>query len=223
MLPFSVPVYEPPPYALSGLSFSQLPMYTQRYLQFIALVPPDVPEVDSISDERSNISMALFRSLIENDKALVRQRDDAIAMARQLQRDIPSQETTQWHLEQQDMRIQFVFGTLLPARKLIFNKFMVKFDALVWLDQRRCENRTSEYWQRYRDALLEPILDRTSTQLTWIAQGRSVMNMHVINGYTHPAPSLPYSPLGSSRASRARFRRSTARGPESREDRHRGC
>ncbi|KAG1905088.1 uncharacterized protein F5891DRAFT_944544, partial [Suillus fuscotomentosus] len=187
------------------------------------LVPPDVPEVESILDERSIISMALFRSLIGNDRALVRQRDDAIAMARKLQRDIPSQETTQWHLEQQTMRIQFVFGTLLPERKFIFNAFMIKFDALVWLDQRRWENRISEYWQRYRDALLEPILDHTSTQLTWIAQGKSVMNMHVINGYTHWAPSLPYSPLVSSHASRARFRISAAHGPESREDRHRGC
>ncbi|KAG2111147.1 uncharacterized protein F5147DRAFT_97931 [Suillus discolor] len=221
MPPFSVPVYDPPPYALSGLSFSQLPMHTQRYLQFIAkLVPPDVPGADSISDERSIISMALFRSLIGNDMALVRQRDNAIAMARKLRRDIPSQETTQWHWEQEAMRIQFVVHTLLPERELIFNEFMIKFDALVWLDQRRWENRTSECWQRYRDALLEPILDRTSTQLTWIAQG---MNMHVINGYTYRAPSLPYSPLGSSRASRARSRRSAARGPESREDRHRGC
>ncbi|KAG1790493.1 uncharacterized protein HD556DRAFT_691720 [Suillus plorans] len=224
MFPFSVPVYEPPPYALSGLSFSQLPMYTQRYLQFIAKsVPPDVPEVDSISDKRSIISMALFRSLIGNDMALVRQRDNAIAMARKLRRGIPPQATTQWHLEEQLTRIQFVLDTLLPERELIFNEFMIKFDALVWLDQRRWENCTSESWQKYRDALLEPILDRTSTQLTRIAQGKSIENMHVINGYTYRAPSLPYSPSGSSRASRARFRRSAACGPEFREDRHRGC
>ncbi|KAG1761063.1 hypothetical protein EDD22DRAFT_898389 [Suillus occidentalis] len=47
---------------------------------------------------------------------------------------------------------------------------MIKFDALVWLDQREREHYTLEDWQRhtdasYRDTLLKPILDYTSQQL----------------------------------------------------------
>ncbi|KAG2154350.1 uncharacterized protein EDB93DRAFT_1061433, partial [Suillus bovinus] len=195
MMPaFSVPVYEPLPYALSGLSFMQLPMCTQRYLLDIAeLVPPHVFKQKFISDERSLISMALFRSLIGNDMALVRQRDKAYFMACDLQIGIPAHVSPQWHYEKQTARVQFVRGTLLPERELIFNEFMIKFDALVWLDRQGRGDYTPEDWQLYRDALLRPIIDRTSAQLAAIAQGRSVWAMHVINAYTYRVPSLPYS------------------------------
>jgi hypothetical protein len=216
--PFSAPVYEAPPYTLSGLSFTQLPVHTQRYLLDIAkLVPPHALDVNSISAERSIISMALFLSLIGNDMSLVDQRHEAIAMARDLERGIPPQASAQWHLEAENSRLQNIFGTLLPERELILNEFMIKFDALVWLDQQGRENHTPEDWQRYRDALLKPILDHTSKRL--IALDKVVRHRPVIIRYNHRVPSLPYSLFGPSRA---RSWRSASRGPNSREDWPRG-
>lgn len=211
--PFSVPVYEPLPYALSGLSFTQLPVCTQRYLLDVAkLVPPHAPDVNSISVERLIISMALFPSLIGNDMNLVDLRREAIAMARDLAKGVPPQASAQWHVEVENRRLQKVLGILLPERELIFNEFMIKFDALVWLDQQGREDYTPEDWQRHRNALLKPILDYTSKQLV-------VLDM--IIGYNHLVPSLPYPPLRSD-TSRARSWRSATRGPDSREDFPRG-
>lgn len=224
--PFSVPVYEPLPYALSGLSFTQLPRYTQRYLLNIAkLVPPHAPDVNSVSVERSIISMALFPSLLGNDMNLVDLRHEAIAMARDLGRGIPPQAIAQWHVEMEKWRLQKVFGILLPERELIFNLFVVKFDALLWLDQEGRENYTPEDWQRYRDALLKPILDNTSKQL--VALDESFRKLPVnLSGYNYRVPSLPYLPFGLSRrgrdASRARSWRSSTRGADSGEDWPRG-
>ncbi|KAG1777794.1 hypothetical protein EV702DRAFT_1101006 [Suillus placidus] len=223
--PFSVPVYEPLPYALSGLSFTQLPLYTQRYLRNIAKsVSPHAPDVNSISVERSIISMGLFPSLLGNDMNLVDLRHEAIAMARDLERGIPPQASAQWHAAMEKWRLQKVFGTLLPERELIFNQFMIKFDALLWLDQEGRENYTPEDWQRYRDALLKPILDNTSKQL--VALDKSFRNLPVNSGYNYRVPSLPYLPFGLSRrgrdASRARSWRSATRGTDSGEDWPRG-
>lgn len=189
--PFSVPVYEPLPYALSGLSFTQLPMYTQHYLLDIAkLVPPHAHKVNSILDEHSIISLALYISLTRNDIALVNLRYETIVMARDLERGIPRQAGVQWHLAAQNKRLQTVLDTLLPEREIIFKEFMIKFDALVWLDQEGRENYTPEDWQRYRNVLLKPILDHTSEQL--VARDEYVRNLPVINGYYYRAPSLPY-------------------------------
>ncbi|KAG1722340.1 hypothetical protein EDD22DRAFT_738442, partial [Suillus occidentalis] len=55
-------------------------------------------------------------------------------------------------------RLQKLLGDVLPERELIFNAFMIKFDALVWLDQQGREHYTPDDWQRHRDALLKPIL-----------------------------------------------------------------
>ncbi|KAG1870255.1 hypothetical protein DFJ58DRAFT_765319 [Suillus subalutaceus] len=221
--PFSVPVYEPLPYSLSGLSFTQLPMCTQHYLLEIAkLVPPHAHKVNSILDERSIISLALYINLLGNDITLVNLRHETITMARDLERGIPPQASAQWHLAMQNGRLQTVLGTLLPERELIFNEFMIKFDALVWLDQEGRENYTPEDWQRYRNALLKPILDHTSERL--VARDECVRNLAVINGYYYRAPSLPYSRLGSPRldASRTCSRRSATCGPDSGEDCPRG-
>lgn len=221
--PFSVPVYEPLPYALSGLSFTRLPMYTQRYLLDIAKsTPPHTPKVNPVLDERSIISLALSMNLIGNDIALVNLRHETITMARDLERGIPPQASAQWHLAAQNKRLQTVLGTLLPERELIFNEFMIKFDALVWLDQEGRENHTPEDWQRYRNALLKPILDHTSEQL--VARDEYVRNLPVINEYYYRAPSLPYSRLGSPNpdASRTRSWRSATRGPDSGQDWSRG-
>lgn len=211
--PFSVPVYEPLPYVLSGLSFTQLPVCTQQYLLNAKLVPPHAPDVNSISAERLIISMALFPSLTGNDMSLVESRHEATIMARDLERGILPQATPQWHVEAQERRLQNVFGIFLPERELIFNEFMIKFDALVWLDQQGRGHYTPEDWQRYRDALLQPILDYTSEQL--VALDKVVRNRPAFIRYNH---RLPYSPFGPSRAIRGRARSwgSATRGPGSR-------
>jgi hypothetical protein len=189
--PFSVPVYEPLPYTLSGLKFSQLPMHTQRYLLNIAKsAPPHKLKMNFISDQRSIISLALSTNLKWNDVVLVNMRHEAIIMARNLQRGIPSRASVKRHLAAQNRRLQTVFGTLLPERELIFNEFMIKFDALVWLDQEGRENYTPRDWQRYRDTLLKPILDHTSERL--VARDEYVRNLPVINGYYYRVASLPY-------------------------------
>jgi hypothetical protein len=160
------PVYEPLSYALSGLDFTQLPVCTQQYLQQAKLVPPHVPNVNIISAERLNISMALSSSLIKNDMDLVELRLETVVMASDLETDIPSQDDLQRDaLTAQESRLQKLLGDVLPERELIFNAFMIKFDALVWVDQQGREHYTPEDWQRHRDELLKPILNNTSQQL----------------------------------------------------------
>ncbi|KAG2366290.1 hypothetical protein BDR07DRAFT_1396648 [Suillus spraguei] len=206
--PFSVPVYEPLPYALSGLSFTQLPIRTQRYLL-------DIAENELYFGPALNHIAELFNDLIGNDTALVNMRYEAIVMARDLQIGIPPQATAQWHLAAQKKRLHIVLDTLLPERELIFNEFMIKFDALVWLDQEGRRKYTPDDWKRYRDALLKPILDQTSNRL--VARDEYVKNLPVINGYNYRAPSLPYSPFGSF-GTDARSWRSASCGPDSGED-----
>jgi hypothetical protein len=89
-----------------------------------------------------------------NDLDLVALRLEAIVMACDLEIGIPSQVYLQRHVAAQECRLQ----KLLGERELIFNfAFIIKFAALVWLDQQGREHYTSEDWQRYRDALLKPI------------------------------------------------------------------
>ncbi|KAG0700821.1 hypothetical protein DFH29DRAFT_929844 [Suillus ampliporus] len=162
--PFSVPVYEPLPYALSGLTFPELPLRTQLYLVEMArLVPPHAHGVNSIENERSRISKALYRSLKGTDIALVDLRHEAATMARYLKGS--TSPPAHWHVIAQETRLQQVTGVLLPERELLINEYMIKFDALVWLDQQGREDYTSEDWQRHRDALLKPVLDHTSAAL----------------------------------------------------------
>ncbi|KIK37581.1 hypothetical protein CY34DRAFT_810201 [Suillus luteus UH-Slu-Lm8-n1] len=160
------PVYEPLRYALSGLDFTQLPVCTQQYLQEAKLAPPHAPDVNVISAERLKISMALSSSLIKNDMALVELRLETVVMASDLETGIPSQDDLQRDaLAAQECRLQKLLGNVLPERELIFNAFIIKFDALVWVDQQGREHYTPEDWQRHRDELLKPILDNTSQQL----------------------------------------------------------
>lgn len=194
------PVYEPLPYALSGLSLTQLPVRTQQYLRNARLVPPHAPEVNTIWAERLNISTALSRRLTRNDLDIVALRLDVIKMARDFRRGIPSQDTQQWHEAAQARLFQELLCTVLPKRELIVNAFMIKFDALVWLDQQGREHYTPEDWQSYRDALLKPILDHTSLRL--VAQYEAVRT-RFNRTYNH---RLPYSPFGSSRATRGHAR-----------------
>ncbi|KAG1762881.1 hypothetical protein EDD22DRAFT_889408 [Suillus occidentalis] len=171
------PVYQPLPYALSGHSFTQLPICIQQYLHNTKLVPPHAPDVNFISAERFNISTALSSSLTINDLNLVKSRLDTIAMA-------PAQER----------RLQYVLSNVLPKRERIFSAFMIKFDALD-------ANITAlEDWQSYRDARL-------------VALYKAVRTRPVLFGYHNHR--LPYSPFGSSRATRGHARSAT-RGPADR-------
>jgi hypothetical protein len=160
------PVYEPLPYALSGLNFTQLPDCTQQYLQEAKLAPPHAPDANFISAEHLNITTTLSSSLIKNDLDLVELRLKTVVMASDLETGIPSRDDLLRDvLAAQECRLQKLLGDVLPERELIFNAFMIKFDALVWLDQQGREHYTPEDWQRYRDALLKPILYHTSQQL----------------------------------------------------------
>lgn len=214
--PFSVPVYEPLPYTLSGLTFLQLPPPTQRYLVMVKLVPPHAPDLNTIEDERSRISLALFRSLKGTDIALVELRHETVAMSRELEAGAsPSAARYAAAVQRQETRLKEVLGVLLPERELLFNEYLIKFDALIWLDQEGRENYTLEDWQRHRDARLRPILDYTSRAL--VALDESVTKRTMTTGYTWKTPRSPFpasfrSPCTG--ASRPRSNTLTARGKE---------
>ena len=185
--PFSVPVYEPFPYALSGLAFLQLPARIQHYLVTAKLVPPHVRGLNSVEDELSRISIALFRSLKGTDIALVEKRHETVAMSREYEAG-PSHSADRYAAADES-RLREVLGNLLPEREGLFNDYMIKFDALIWLDQQRHKHYTPEDWQRHRDARLEPILDYTSRAL--VALDESVTKRTMTTGYTS---RLPHSP-----------------------------
>lgn len=216
--PFSIPIYESPAYVLSGLTFPQLPLNTQRYLLDTAkLVPPHAPHLNTIEREYRVICNALVSSLVENNKALVASRLEALVMAYDFQRENPPQPSAEWHETMQERRLRTVFDVLLPERELIFNAFMVKFDALVWLDQERYEDYTPGDWQRYRDALLEPILDYTNRQLV-VLEERVINRPESHESHSLALPNPPYSLVSSYRqnTNRARSRTFATRRPDSR-------
>ncbi|KAG1761045.1 hypothetical protein EDD22DRAFT_970796 [Suillus occidentalis] len=87
-----------------------------------------------------------------------------------------------------ECRLPKLLGDVLPELELIFNATMIKFDALVWLDQ---QGREQEL----------------------VALDNAVRTRPALFGYHNHR--LPYLPFGSSRATRghARSRGSATRGP----------
>lgn len=192
--PFSVPVYQPLPYALSNLTFHELPLLTQHYLGTAKLVPPHARGLNSIEDERSRISLALFRSLKGNDIALVELRHEAAAMSRKQEaRASPSAAWNAAAVQRQEARLQEVLGVLLPERELLFNEYLTKFDALIWLDQAGREHYTPEDWQMDRDARLRSILDYTSRALIAMDESVTKRIMAKRHSWRTPRPPFPSS------------------------------
>jgi hypothetical protein len=197
--PFSVPVYEPLPYALADLTFAQLSPFTQHYLvQVAGLVPPNAPGLNSIEKERSRISKALFRCLMGTSIDLVELRHEAAAMSRELEAGI--RRSADWYaasVQRQERRLHEVLGVLLPEREVLFNEYLMKFDALIWLDQEGRENYSVEDWQRHRDARLNPILDYTNRALVAMDEAVTKRTM-TTDGYTWSRTPQSRSPFPSS-------------------------
>ncbi|KIJ68075.1 hypothetical protein HYDPIDRAFT_83455 [Hydnomerulius pinastri MD-312] len=165
--PFSVPVYQPAPYTYAGLEFQQLPIIAQHYLADVARLMPPVaynPDPDSIPNQRWFLAEALFRSLRGIDIALVHKRLEAYQASREAELS-PSLSVIEDASKKDEKRIFEVLGVLMPERQRTLDEFVLKFDALVWLDAEGHEHFTRENWQAFRDSLLTPILESTGRQL----------------------------------------------------------
>jgi len=188
--PFSAPVYEPAPYAYCGRAFHELPPLAQHYLSEVAcLMPPATHSPSAIEDERSRLALSLFRALQGIDIALVDKRYEAYHVAREAQ----ASPTTQWFhsaLRKDEERLQEVVGVLLPERQRTLDEFMIKFDALVWLDGEGREQFSHAEWQAHRDTLCAPILDYTRRAL--IALDESVMKKTIELQENSQAQPDPY-------------------------------
>jgi hypothetical protein len=158
--PFSVPVYQATPYTYAGLEFDQLPTIAQHYLTDIAHLPY-YPE--TIPNQRQFLAEALFRALKGIDIALVYRRLEAYHASQEAQQS-PSRVDFADAMKQNQLRMFEVLGVLMPERQRILNKFVLMYDALVWLDMEEDENFTQD-WQEFRDSLLTQILDETDHAL----------------------------------------------------------
>ncbi|KAF9241858.1 hypothetical protein BU15DRAFT_60754 [Melanogaster broomeanus] len=160
LLPFSVPVYQPSPYTYVGREFNQLPIVAQHYLAAVAQLMPPIaynPDPEAIPNQRWFLAEALFRALQGIDIALVNRRLEAHHASREALLS-PSSVDFEEAAKQEKRRIsESDNGTL--------DEFVLKFDALVWLDVDGHEAFTQEDWQAFRDALLTPIMDETGRAL----------------------------------------------------------
>lgn len=173
---FAVPIYEPSPYVFSGLTLDQLPLLARYYLADIAeVLPPALYEPELLAARRSQLALALFRSLQGVDMALVERRQDARRTAAQR----PDETVEQWRqrTEEQDReRIETVVDVLLPERQILLDEFMIKLDTLVWVEmegQTGSSRRSVQEQQVYRDEICAPILEYTNKAL--IALDEAVM------------------------------------------------
>ncbi|KAH7923158.1 hypothetical protein BV22DRAFT_1093424 [Leucogyrophana mollusca] len=193
-------IYVPSPYAFTGLSFLELPPLVQHYLTNVArLVPSGNCDVDALQDERSRLSLALFRGLQGVDIALVDKRHEAYAAFRESAGNIsPSAAWFEIAAKQDEERIKEILGVLLPERQRILDEFMLKFDSLVWLDTEGHEDFGVNDWQAYRDSLCEPVLDYTHRALRALDEAVTKKNMEnggpwraPLSAHTHPNSGRP--------------------------------
>ncbi|EGO00472.1 hypothetical protein SERLA73DRAFT_181080 [Serpula lacrymans var. lacrymans S7.3] len=194
MLPsFTPPIYEPHAYAYAGLAFSQLPTIAQHYLTTVArLMPPAAYDPSAIHEERSRLSLSLFRSLQGIDIAMVEKRQEAYSIAK-LGDTSPTHEWYETALQKDQERLHEVFNVLLPERERTLDEFMIKFDALVWLDVDGHEDFSLEQWQEHRNNLSTPILNYTGQAL--VALDSAVSKKNVEGDDNWRSPSVPVSPI----------------------------
>lgn len=123
-----VPSYDPAPYALSGLTFHQLPSLAKYYLKdVVGSTSPLQVTQQRIREVRVALQHTFFRALQGNDEALVK-------AWRAMHKAWAEQPTTPEGMNRfEESREQFL-NVLLPEREGHYHEFMAKFDALVWLE-----------------------------------------------------------------------------------------
>lgn len=164
----AIPVYEPRPYALSGLTFDELPYMAKYYLEYVVgTTSPNQVAPEDVCNLRLVLRNTFWRTVQGNDEALVKawramgkaQREAAEALHKDEQEN--EQEATQRFRSWYDD-----YCALLGERALHYHEFVAKFNALVWLElegRATSDKLSAEEEQRYRneecglkDALLWP-------------------------------------------------------------------
>ncbi|KAI0339896.1 hypothetical protein BDW22DRAFT_1486590 [Trametopsis cervina] len=145
-----IPEYEPAPYRFSGLAFADLPPLAQYYLaDVVGVTSPAHATAKHLQDHRAILQCSFFRSLQGNDEWLVK---EWIAIQEARSAVIRDSECAAAAL-QRESEEQFL-DVLLPERERHFKEFIIKFDALVWLDvegRREKEKMSEQEQRRYRD------------------------------------------------------------------------
>lgn len=159
-----LPIYEPSPYRFSGCAADELPLLARYYLGDVAKILPGMATgQEGIEQKCAELTLALFRSLQGTDIALVEHRQAARKMA-------PRRHTETievWHqrvMASDKCRLNEVVGVLLPERQTLLDEFMVKFDALLWLQMEK-SGWSAQEQQDHRDRLVAPILEYTNQAL----------------------------------------------------------
>jgi hypothetical protein len=170
----SVPIYEPSPYALWGLRFDELPVACQEYLtsiQFQTTIP-----LSLIAQHRRLIAEEFWRSIQGVDMALVAKFIEARQLAAVPCHKHHSPEHYKTIVERDQSRVEEVVNVLLPERQRHYDRFMDKFDALLWLETWLTVNKegiSKKEEIKRRDMLCTPILEHASETLRSLGEKAS--------------------------------------------------
>jgi len=156
---FLPPVYDPEPYAFTGLRLQELPHFCQHYLADVAqLLPPRMLAPDAVKHERHRLVLSLFRSLEGTSISLIEKRYDAA-------RDQELNLSPTVAAEKNVARLQEIVCILLPERQRLLDEFLLKFDALLWIDVEGREDYGADDRKTYRDSLVSRVLKMVDERL----------------------------------------------------------
>ncbi|EIW83106.1 hypothetical protein CONPUDRAFT_152147 [Coniophora puteana RWD-64-598 SS2] len=156
---FLPPVYDPEPYTFTGLHLQELPHFCQHYLADVAqLLPPRMLAPDAVKHERHRLVFSLFRSLEGTSISLIEKRYDA---ARDQELNLPPTVAA----EKNATRLQEIVCILLPERQRLLDEFLLKFDALLWIDVECRKDCGANDWKTYRDSLVSRVLKMVDERL----------------------------------------------------------
>ncbi|KAL4253292.1 hypothetical protein ABKN59_005122 [Abortiporus biennis] len=128
--------YIPPSYTFHGLRFHQLPLSAQQYIQVEFNVSSPLPRRFDFRFQRAweRISNNLVSELRGNNDFLVNLKLDAeFTRPPGTEDQSKSNESTNIYLNDLE-RLRQVVGEVLPARRDFLDAFMIKWDAIFWLD-----------------------------------------------------------------------------------------
>ncbi|KAI0076140.1 hypothetical protein K474DRAFT_1663409 [Panus rudis PR-1116 ss-1] len=147
--PFVAPEYVPSPYAFAGLSYKKLPPAAKRYLQKeVGVTAPSKINSTDLEVRYEQLEQNLMRSLEGNNYALVERSHEVRRGSRGSLSMTPSPAspdftmtqamdappTYQTILENDIRRLSEVLNVILPERQIILDEFLLKWDALFWLE-----------------------------------------------------------------------------------------
>ncbi|CAL1706134.1 unnamed protein product [Somion occarium] len=157
---FKAPVYIPSEYNFSGLQFDELPHLAKHYLaNEIGITSPSDATSEELVNRYIELASKLVRCLEGNDRALVELKTDA------RRKSIIAPHEPEMTTYGRDMaRVKQVLEVLLPERQSILDDFVVKWDALIWLEMEGLDERTRltvEQQKQHRHNTLIPVLERS--------------------------------------------------------------